>query len=90
MSMHPEQVAPDAAIPMPGVVAAVSKSGSGLPDGDLLALLLSNAGRRTLRPVHVEVLPFLCSFAQLLRHTLDERIDVVVDVDRECPPMEGR
>lgn len=80
-----EQVV-DAAMPMPGAVAAVSKHASGLGDGALLAaLLLSNAGRRTLLPVCVEVLPFLCSFAQLLRHTLDERIEVVVDVDRECP-----
>ena len=46
---------------------------------------LSNAGRRTLLPVRVVVLPFLCSFADLLRHTLDERIEVVMDVDRECP-----
>jgi hypothetical protein len=38
-----------------------------------------------LLPERVEVLPFLCSFADLLRHTLDERIEVVVDVDRECP-----
>ena len=64
----------------------VSTLGFGLRDVDLLAaVLLSIAGRRTLLPVRVEVLPFLCSFADLLRHTLDERIEVVVDVDRECP-----
>ena len=82
-----EQVAPDAAMPMPGAVTAVPIHAPGVGDGDLLAaLLLSNGGRRTLLPGNVEVLPFLCSFAQLLRHTLDERIEVVVDVDRECPP----
>jgi hypothetical protein len=80
-----EQLALDTAIPMPEAVAAVSEHSSGLGDGDLLAtVLLAIAGRRTLRPVRVEVLPFLCSFADLLRHTLDERIEVVVDVDREC------
>jgi len=81
-----EQVAPGAAIQMPGVGAAGSKRGSGLRDEDLVAgLLLSIAGRRALLPVRIEVLPFLCSFAHLLRHTLDERVEVAVHVDRECP-----
>lgn len=80
-----QQVAPDAAIPIHRAAAA-SEYDSGLRDMDLLAaLLLSIAGRRTLLPVCVEVLPFLCSFADLLRHTLDERIEVAVVVDRECP-----
>lgn len=52
----------------------------------LVAAMLSFAGRQTLKPVRVEVLPFLCDFADLLRRTIDVRIDVLVDVDRECRP----
>jgi len=79
-----EQVAPGIATAMPEAAPAVS----GLRSGDsLAALLLSIAERRTLLPTSVEVLPCLCSFADLLRHTLDERIEVVVDVDRECPAL---
>jgi len=58
-----------------------------LRKGDLLvAELLAFAGRQALKPARVEVLPFLCSFAHLLRQSLDVRIDVVVQVDRECLP----
>lgn len=80
------QVATDSPLRMLEAVAAHSKLWSGKRDGDLLATaLLSIAGRRTLLPVRVEVMPFLCSFADLLRHTLDRRIEVVVVVDRVCP-----
>lgn len=37
-------------------------------DDACAAVLLSIAECRTLRPVSVEVLPFLCSFAHRLRH----------------------
>src|SRR5260221_9887790 len=40
-------------------------------DDACAAVLLSIAECRTLRPVSVEVLPFLCSFAHRLRHTFD-------------------
>jgi len=54
---------------------------------DLLAAnLLSYAGGQVLDPERVEVLPFLCSFADLLRHTLDESVVVSVEVDQECFP----
>jgi len=73
--------AADAAEAMPGVVAA-----SGLRDRDSVAALLHFiAERRTLLPTTVEVLPFLCSFADRLRHTFDNHVEVVVVVDRECP-----
>ncbi|MEJ8826684.1 hypothetical protein WKW80_32510 [Variovorax humicola] len=81
-----EHVASNAAIPMPGGVAAASELWLGVRDEDLVtAVLLSIAGRRTLVPERVEVLPFLCSLADLFRHTLDKRIEVVVEVDRDCP-----
>ncbi|MET3371360.1 signal transduction histidine kinase [Variovorax boronicumulans] len=58
--------------------------------GDLLvANLLSFAGRQPLKAERLEMLPFLCSFADLLRHTLDQRINVLVNVERDCPPWIG-
>ncbi|PNG58860.1 MULTISPECIES: ATP-binding protein [unclassified Variovorax] len=58
-----------------------------LRKGDqLVAELLSFAGRQVLKPARVEVLPFLCSFADLLRHSLDVRINVLVQADEECLP----
>ena len=53
-------------------------------DDACAAVLLSIAECRTLRPVSVEVLPFLCAFAHRLRHTFDGCVDVAVDVDRAC------
>lgn len=50
------------------------------------AALHAFVGSQELKPGLVEVLPFLCDFADLLRHTLDTRINVVVDVDRKCLP----
>lgn len=58
-----------------------------LRKGDrLVAELCCFAGTQVLKPVPLEVLPFLCDFADLLRRTLDARIDVVVEVERECLP----
>jgi signal transduction histidine kinase len=55
--------------------------------GDRLASeLLAYAGRQPLAPEAVELLPLLCSLADLLRHSLDRRIDVTVQVDDDCPP----
>ncbi|MDP9927932.1 ATP-binding protein [Variovorax paradoxus] len=55
--------------------------------GDMLAAeLLSFAGRQDLKPERVQVLPFLCDFADRLRHTVDVKINVVIEVDRECLP----
>lgn len=53
--------------------------------GAFAAVLLSVTGRRASLPVSVEVLPFLCSFADLLRHTLGDGVDVTVSVDQACP-----
>lgn len=58
-----------------------------LRKGDVLvAELLSFAARQELKPTRVEVLPFLHSFADLMRHALDVEIDVMVQVDRDCLP----
>jgi signal transduction histidine kinase len=51
-----------------------------------LALADAKAGLPVLVPVRVEVLPFLCSFADLLWHAFDRRLAVVLHVDSQCPP----
>lgn len=51
-----------------------------------LALADAKAGLPVLALVRVEVLPFLCSFADLLWHAFDRRLTVVLHVDSECPP----
>lgn len=43
------------------------------------------AGLQALTPARLEPLPFLCDMAHTLRQVLDERIDVSVAVDRDCP-----
>ena len=40
--------------------------------------------RRHLAPTRLEVLPFLCSLADTLRHSMDTRIFIDVFVDRKC------
>ncbi|MEB0056187.1 IS66 family transposase [Variovorax sp. LG9.2] len=40
--------------------------------------------RRHLVPTRLEVLPFLCSLADTLRHSMDTRIFIDVLVDRKC------
>ncbi len=40
--------------------------------------------RRHLVPTRLEVLPFLCSLADILRHSMDTRIFIDVLVDRKC------
>lgn len=58
-----------------------------LNHGDRLASeLLAYSGRQCLVPGAVEMLPFVCSLAHLLRGTLDARIAVTVEVDDKCPP----
>jgi signal transduction histidine kinase len=55
--------------------------------GDRLAAeLLACAGREPLAPEAVQLLPLLCTVAHLLRCRLDERIEVTVQVDDDCPP----
>ena len=77
------------ACPVPqrqGSGATASGGPVDLQDADAFAaVLLSVTGRRASLPVSVEVLPFLCSFADLLRHTLGDCVDVTVSVDRACP-----
>lgn len=51
----------------------------------LAAALCAFTGGQQLTPARLVVMPYLCSFADLLRHTLDARIDVRLDVDRDCP-----
>lgn len=53
----------------------------------LAAALVAYAGCQELSPASIEVLPFLSSFANLLWHTLDRRIVVTVDVERDCPAL---
>ena len=48
--------------------------------------LLAYSGSQLLVPEAVELLPLLCSLADLLRHSLDKRIEVTVQVDDDCPP----
>lgn len=56
--------------------------------GDALAAaLVAYAQCQELSPASIEVLPFLSSFANLLWHTLDRRIVVTVDVERDCPAL---
>ena len=52
---------------------------------NLCAGLLAYAGRQPLVAADVELLPLLSSMADLLRHTLDARIDVTLSFDRGCP-----
>ena len=57
--------------------------------GDRLASeLLAYSGRQRLAPRAVEMLPFVCSLAHLLRGTLDTRISLTVEVDDNCPPCQ--
>lgn len=56
--------------------------------GDALsAALVAYAQCQQLSPESLEVLPFLSSFADFLWHTLDRRITVTVDVERDCPAL---
>lgn len=56
--------------------------------GDALAAaLIAYAQCQKLSPESLEVLPFLGSFANLLWHTLDRRITVTLDVERDCPAL---
>ena len=48
--------------------------------------LFACSGQQAWDPADVELLPLLASFANLLRGTLDARIDVTVDVRKSCPP----
>ena len=48
--------------------------------------LLAYSGCQALVPEAVELRPLLCSLAHALRQTLDERIEVTVQVDDDCPP----
>ena len=58
-----------------------------LSRGDRLAReLLAYSGSQSLVPEAVELLPLLCSLADLLRRCLDKRIEVTVQVDDDCPP----
>jgi signal transduction histidine kinase len=55
--------------------------------GDRLASeLLAYSGCQRLVPEAVELRPLLCSLVDLLRSTLDRRIEVTVQVDDDCPP----
>ena len=56
-------------------------------DPQMAKKLRSAEPRQHLVPGRIEVRPFLVSFAQLLRRALDMRIEVVVDVDRDCPAL---
>lgn len=53
----------------------------------LMAALVAYAQAQNLVPKPLELLPFLSSFAHLLWQTLDHRISVRVDVERECPAL---
>jgi len=65
------------------VAAALAK----VTRGDRFAgELLAYAACQPLVPEAVALLPLLCSLADLLRHTLDRRIEVTVQVDDDCPP----
>jgi len=59
---------------------------SGSRGGRLVDELWSCTGQSVLRPSDVELLPMLSSLAEVLRNTLDVRIDVSVSVERDCPP----
>jgi signal transduction histidine kinase len=48
--------------------------------------LLACSGQQAWEAADVELLPLLASFANLLRGTLDDRIEVSVDVRNACPP----
>ena len=48
--------------------------------------LLACSGQQAWDAADVELLPLLASFADLLRGTLDDRIEVTVDVRHACPP----
>jgi C4-dicarboxylate-specific signal transduction histidine kinase len=50
--------------------------------------LLAYSGRQQLAPEAVELLPLLCSVAHMLRCTLDQCINVTVQVDDDCPPCQ--
>ncbi|AGU52982.1 putative signal transduction histidine kinase [Variovorax paradoxus B4] len=56
--------------------------------GDALAAaLVAYAQCQKLSPRSLEILPFLRSFANVLWHTLDRRITVTVDVERDGPAL---
>jgi signal transduction histidine kinase len=48
--------------------------------------LLACSGQQAWDAADVELLPLLASFASLLRGTLDDRIEITVDVRQACPP----
>ena len=65
------------------IAAALAK----VTRGDRFASeLLAYSGCQRLVPEAVELRPLLCSLADLLRRTLDRRIEVTVHVDDDCPP----
>lgn len=56
--------------------------------GDALAAaMVAYAQSQKLSPESLELLPFLNSLANVLWHTLDRRMTVVVDVERDSPAL---
>ncbi len=54
----------------------------------LAAQLRAYAGRQQLKPVRLELLPFMANLVHTLRGVVDARIDVTVNVGHDCPTCE--
>ncbi|MCW5658349.1 MAG: hypothetical protein KIT60_11655 [Burkholderiaceae bacterium] len=58
--------------------------------GQLATQLLAYAGKQSLQPKRLALLPFLREFAFRLRQALDPRIVVSVDLAHDCPACKPR
>ncbi|MBA4111219.1 MAG: histidine kinase [Leptothrix sp. (in: Bacteria)] len=59
---------------------------AGKRSAELTSKLLAFSRRQVLQPGHVDVVAQLYSMADMLRRTLDQRIQIKLDVDEACPP----
>ena len=84
LERHPHEVQDRAGGPPRSITTrALASVGRG---ERLVEQLLSYTGQSMLVAADVELLPMLSSLADVLRNTLDARIDVSVCVERDCPP----
>jgi PAS domain S-box-containing protein len=59
---------------------------AGKRSAELTSKLLAFSRRQVLQPGRVDVVGQLYSLADMLRRTLDQRIQIKLDVDEACPP----
>lgn len=80
---------PDLAITDAARESIASASKASQRAAELVARLQGLSRRQVLKPAAIDVGAMLCSLAEMLRRTLDQRIVIRVDAQPDCPPVKA-